>query len=196
MVRHGETELNSAVHYWGYTDVGLNALGLKQAGRLRERLAAERIDAIYSSNLKRARLTAEIIAARYGLPVVTCPELREVDFGVLEGLTFEEISSAYPDVAERWISRDPSLEYPGGESNQEFTGRVASFLPRLEAHDTGSSILIVAHSGVLRTLICQLMGVGTSFRWRFRLDLASLSIMETYPAEAILTLLNDVSHLA
>lgn len=195
MVRHGDTELNSALRYWGKSDVKLSARGLSQAERLRDRLTAENIDAIYSSDLVRAMVTAEIIASGHKLRIIPCSELREVNFGELEGLTFEEISEKYPAVAKLWIARSPKLKYPGGESRKDFTTRVCSFLRRLKRHGANDSVLIVAHSGVLRTLICELLKAPPEMRWQLRCDLASLSIVGTYAGGAILTLLNDVSHL-
>jgi alpha-ribazole phosphatase len=195
MVRHGETELNSALRYWGKSDVKLSALGLMQAERLRDRLAFEKIDTIYASSMVRARVTAEIIASGHRLGVIECQELCEVDFGKLEGLTFEEIKTQYPDVAKLWVERSPALEYPGGENRSQFYDRVCSFTSRLGKHTGEETILIVAHSGVLRTLICRLLGIDLDFRWQLRLDLASLSAVEVYPNMSILTLLNDVSHL-
>jgi len=194
-VRHGDTELNSRERFWGQTDVELSEAGLRQAERLRDRLAAERIDSVYSSDLKRALATAETIASRHGQQVIACPELREVNFGELEGLAFDEIGQRYPEFAKLWITRDPELKYPGGDSIKEFTARVITFLSRLDKHAVEETILIVAHSGVLRTLICQLAGIDLKKRWQFRTDLASLSIVETYPQGAIINLLNDTSHL-
>ena len=195
LVRHGDTELNSAERYWGRNDIKLSATGLRQAERLRERLAAERISTVYSSDLKRTLVTAEIIASRHRLRVITCAELREINFGQLEGLTFGEISQLYPEVANLWAERSPNLEYPGGESLTEFNDRVSNFVGRLEKHAEEETVLIVSHSGVLRTLICQLLGMELRYRWQLRLDFASLSIVETYQDSAILHLLNDVSHL-
>lgn len=195
LVRHGETELNSAERYWGRSDVKLSVAGIDQAERLRDRLAVEKIDAVYSSNLERALVTAEIIASRHQLAVITCADLCEVDFGQLEGLNFSEISQLYPEVAKLWAERSTKLKYPGGESLVEFNNRVSKFLSKLDKHTVGETILIVAHAGVLRTLVCQLLGIDPQRRWQFRLDLASLSILETHQQGAILSLLNDVSHL-
>lgn len=195
LVRHGDTKLNSAERYWGQTDVELSAAGLRQAERLRDRLATEKIDAIYSSDLQRASATAKLIASAHQLEVITCAELREINFGQLEGLTFDEVSQLYPEVTKLWVERSPELKYPGGESIDRFTKRVSKFLSRLEEHTEQETILIAAHSGVLRTLICLLLGIELQHRWQFRLDLASLSILETYPQQAILSLLNNVSHL-
>ncbi len=195
LVRHGDTELNSASRYWGHSDVKLSAAGLKQAEKLRDRLAAEKIDAIYSSSLQRAIVTAEIIASKHQLAVTTCAELREVNFGELEGLTFGEISRDYPEFTKLWVEGNPELRYPGGESLDQFSNRVNKFVGRLKKHTPEEKILVVAHSGTLRLLICQLLGIGIQHWRQIRPDLASLSIVETYPQIAILSLLNDVSHL-
>ena len=195
LVRHGETELQSSLRYWGKTDVALGPIGLHQAEQLRDRLAMERIDFIYSSELKRATDTADIIAARHNLKVITCPELREIDFGKLEGMEFNEIHSQFPEVEKMWLARDPALVYPDGESLTDFENRVMTFETRLKNHRANDTILIIAHAGVLRTLICQLLGLEMKNRWSLRVDLASLSIVETYPEINMLCLLNDVSHL-
>jgi len=195
MVRHGETKLNSSERYWGRTDVELNDAGIRQAEQLRDRLASERIDTAYASNLCRASATTEIIVSRHRVGSITCPELREVDFGCAEGLTFAEVNHHYPELARSWAERDPELQYPDGESLANFNKRVSKFLSRLKKHAPEETMLIVSHSGVLRTLICLLLDIGLQFRWQLRLDLGSLSIVETYPQRAILSLLNDVSHL-
>jgi alpha-ribazole phosphatase len=195
LVRHGETELNSLQRYWGSTDVALGAVGLRQAETLRDRLAAESINHVYSSSMKRAMTTAEIISAGRRLPVSACPELKEIDFGLIEGLDFNQVREQYPDVAAMWIQRSPYLAYPEGESLEQLDRRVAEFIGRLEKHGATDSILVVAHSGVLRTLICQLMALPMTHRWSIRLDLASLSVLETYAEGAILSLLNDTAHL-
>ena len=195
LVRHGDTEANSAERYWGSSDVRLSASGLRQADRLRRRLADETIDAVYSSDLGRALVTAETIASKRQLEVVTCAELREIDFGKFEGLTFAEVNQLHPEVAKLWAERNPSLKFPGGESIDRFSKRIGKFLERLKQHSPEETLLIVAHSGSLRTLMCLLLGIELRHRWQFQLNLGSLSILESYPQGAILNLLNDVSHL-
>ena len=196
LVRHGETELKSSERLWGHTDVKLDALGLKQAERLRDRLASEKIDVIYSSKLKRALLTAETIASRHQLEVIICAELHEVDFGRLEGLTLSEANQRYPEVAKLRMQRNLKLKYPGGDSFIGFSKRVSKFLDRLEHHTAEETVLIVAHNGVLRILLCRLLDIDLRCLWQIHLDLASLSILETNQQGGVLTLLNDASHLA
>ena len=195
LVRHGDTELNSRERYWGHSDVKLGAAGLKQAEKLRDRLVTEKIDAIYSSDLERASLTAKIIASKHQLDVFTCAELQEINFGKVEGLTFDEIIRLYPELTELWTSWSRQLKFPDGESVDELNCRVSKFLGRLEKHAPDETILIVAHAGPLRLLVCHLLGIEPQ-RWReIRLKLASLSIVETSPEGTVLSLLNDVSHL-
>jgi alpha-ribazole phosphatase len=195
LVRHGETEMNSAQRYWGSTDVGLGSSGLKQAEQLRDRLAAERIDSVYSSQMKRALLTAQTIASIHGVEVTGCPELREIDFGKIEGLNFAEVHAQFPEIARLWTQRSPQLTYPEGESLVELEARISRFRTRLAKHTENEVVLIVAHSGVLRALICQILDLEKRNRWNIRLDLASLSIIDIYPETAILSLLNDTCHL-
>jgi alpha-ribazole phosphatase len=195
LVRHGETDANSAQRYWGKTDVGLGPVGIRQAEQVRDRLATEKIDYVYSSCMKRAMLTARTIASIQGLEVTSCAELREIDFGRIEGLNFEEVHQQFPDVAKMWIDRNPGLCYPEGESVTQMDARVSQFRVRLVQHKPEDTVLVVAHSGVLRTLTCQLLGLEMRNRWNLRLDLASLSIIETFEDIAILSLMNDTSHL-
>lgn len=195
LVRHGDTKLNSAERFWGQTDVEMSAAGMRQAERLRDRLAAQKIDVIYTSNLSRAAVTAKIIASRHQSDIITCAELREINFGKFEGLTFKEINQLYPEATELWSNWSLTLKFPGGESADELNNRVSKFLNRLEKHTPEETILIVAHSGPLRLLVCHLLGIELQHWRQISLDLASLSIMETHPQGAILNLLNDVSHL-
>lgn len=196
LVRHGETEMRSSEKLWGHTDVKLSAEGLKQAGGLRNRLAEEKIDVVYSSTLERARVTAETIASRHHLDVIPCAELCEIDFGDAEGLTYSEVNQRYPEFAESRRKKGTSVKYPGGESLDDLSHRVSDFVNnRLDHHTDEETLLIVAHAGVTRILICQLLGLEARFMRHFRLDLGSLSIVGTYSQGAIISLLNDTCHL-
>ncbi len=195
LARHGDTKLNSARMFVGHTDAELSALGHRQAEKLRDRLAAERVDVIYSSDLRRAVATAKTIASKHRLDVITCPELREINYGKLEGLTFEEIKRLYPEVAELCAEWSLQLKFPDGESFDELEQRVSKFLDKLKQHAPEQTILIVAHGGPLRLMVCSLLGIEL-WHWRqMHIDLASLSIVDTYPEVAIISLLNDTSHL-
>jgi len=195
LVRHGDTQAGSSLRYWGQSDVELSAIGLRQAENLRNRLATQKIDAIYTSNLMRASVTAKTIASKHQLDIIACDELNEVNFGKIEGLTFDEVSQLYPEVAQTWLSHSLNLSFPDGENFDKFNNRVSKFLSRLDKHTPEEVILIVAHAGPLRLLLCHILGLEICHWRQFRLDFASLTILETYSEGAIVNLLNDVSHL-
>ena len=195
LVRHGATDLNTARMFIGHNDAELNDIGRRQAEKLRERLAAERIDVIYSSDLKRAMTTAQIVASEHALDVIACSDLREINYGAIDGLSFDEIKSRCPEVAELCVNWSPKLVFPEGESVDELSKRVSEFLCRLKHHPPEQTMLIVTHGGPLRMMLCLLLGIEL-WHWRqVRIDLASLSIVDIYPEIAILSLLNDTSHL-
>ena len=195
LVRHGKTEWNEAGRYVGRSDIGLSASGLREAEALGQHLAGERIDAIYCSNLKRAVQTAQVIASGRDVELVICEELREMDFGELEGLTLEEIRQRRPEF-DWWTGRDADMQFPQGESVRRVASRVGPFAGRLERHAEGETVLIVAHGGTLRALICLLLGLNLEHWWQIGLDSASLTVVDTYPERTVLSLLNDVCHLS
>jgi len=196
LVRHGLTEFNEDRRFMGHSDIELNAAGRKQAEKLRDYLADEKIDAVYASDLKRTAEMAEIILAGRELGINHCPELRECDYGSCEGLTFGEINSRYPKVAEMCIDFTLDLAFPEGECFTDFFERASRFIEKLNAHVRSETVLISSHDGPLKILLCRLLGIGDDHWWQFRVSNASLSIVETSPRGAVLTRLNDVSFLS
>jgi len=194
LIRHGQTKLHRADRFWGSTDIELSEEGIRQAEQLRDRLARIKIDTVYASTLVRATATAEIIASRHKIPVTPLPELCECSFGYAEGLTFREISHRYPELAGE-LASGKAISFPGGESLGQLNLRVEKFLEKLEQHKPDARIIIVAHGGPLRLIICNLLNLGIEHWLQLRIDRASLSVVETYPQGNILNLLNDVSHL-
>ena len=195
LVRHGDTKLNSRQRFWGQTDVELSDAGLQQAAQLRDRLSTQKIDIIHSSPLSRCRVTAETIASKQKTEVTICDEIKEINFGYVEGLTFDEIKERDPEFAEVLSVWNARPRFPGGESFDELNERVHVFMKGLEQHNKDETILVVAHSGILRMLVCNLLQIGIKHWRQMRIDLGSLSILDTYEQGAILTLLNDTSHL-
>lgn len=148
-VRHGETAWNRDARIQGHTDIPLNERGLWQAERVGAAVAQEAVDAIYSSDLQRARLTAQSIARASGVALQLEPGLRERHFGELEGLTHDEIHTRWPEQARRWKQRDPAYGPVGGETLTEFYQRCVGNLTRLAQRHLGQTIVVVAHGGVL-----------------------------------------------
>jgi alpha-ribazole phosphatase len=194
LIRHGTTKLHANDRFWGKTDVPLSDVGIEQARKLQARLAKEEIKAIFASTLSRALATAEIIAAGRNIKITTSEELCECNFGFAEGLTFSEIEKLYPELAAE-LAAWKAVSFPGGETLDQLNERVKSFIKNLEPFQPDDTIVIVSHGGPLRLLICNLLGLDISHWQQFRLDRGSLNILETYPQTAIITLLNDVTHL-
>ncbi|MGD9116890.1 MAG: histidine phosphatase family protein [Dehalococcoidia bacterium] len=192
LARHGETDYNQEWRYQGRTDIGLNRTGRRQAERLRHRLSLQPLDVIYTSKLKRAGHTAAVIARRRGVPVRACDELAELDFGKLEGLTYDEIVARYPD----WKPDEDGFDAYGGENLAQLARRIKAFEKKLRGDNPAEAeILIVAHGGPLRVLLCRLLGLNIE-NWRyFRLAPGSLTEVEDFGNQPVLTRLNDVSHI-
>jgi len=193
LARHGATEYNRRRLFVGRSDVELSPAGRQQVENLRDHLAGERIDAAYSSDLRRALVTAEVVCQGRGLDIAPCPELRECDYGKCEGLTFGEIGRHYPDVAAGCVDFTLDLEFPEGECFRDLFERVGGFRERLGRHGPEETVLVVAHDGSLKALLCILMGIDGSHWWQFRMDTASVSVVQTSPRGARLDRLNDSS---
>lgn len=151
-IRHGETTWNVDSRIQGQLDIGLNDLGRRQAERAALHLADEGLDAIYSSDLKRAHDTAQALARRSGAALRTDAGLRERCFGVFEGRTFAQIDAQWPELALRWKRREPDFGAPGGETLVEFYARCVAAASRLAAAHAGQTIALVTHGGVLDCL--------------------------------------------
>lgn len=194
LVRHGETEWNHSGRYQGHSDVALSPGGRRQAELLRERFRHIHLDGVYASDLSRARETAAI-AAPHGLGINCVTALREINFGSWEGLTYQEITASYPHEWEEW-RRDPGNRVvPGGESFQQVKERVWEAFNLIVGQEKGRNILLVAHGGSIRTLICAILGLDLNAVWRFRLDNTGVSVVDCYDDTRILVLLNDTHHL-
>ena len=150
LVRHGQSTWNDARRIQGQLDPPLSALGVEQARRLAERMGGRTFDGFYTSDLARANETAEIIAGRLGVPVVVDAELREIDVGEWQGLTWPEIEERFPDGVRNWHERGHGWER--GETYDALGERVVRALGRIGAEHPAGRILIVGHGGTVRSV--------------------------------------------
>jgi probable phosphoglycerate mutase len=157
LVRHGETDSNAERRIQGQTNTPLNARGRQQAQALADRLAGEPITAVYSSDLDRARETAEILAARLDLPVVVDPALRERHFGSWEGRTIDELEERWPGAWARW--RNGNEGEGDVEDHLALAARIRDAISRLAAAHPGERILVVAHGGAMRVILMDAAGL-------------------------------------
>ena len=151
-IRHGLTDWNLEQRFQGQTDIPLNATGHAQAQRLAARLAAEPHDALFCSDLVRARQTAAPLASAWQQGAVALAGLREQHFGILEGLTVQAIQARHPDLWQRWLDADADFAAPGAESQRRFHARVLDAVRELAALGAGRRLAVVTHGGVLDML--------------------------------------------
>jgi probable phosphoglycerate mutase len=173
VVRHGETQWNVERRVQGSGDSPLTPGGLAQAEAIGRRLARERFDALIASDLGRALQTAERVAAHCGLPIRTDSRLRERNFGAGEGMTYEEIDRAFPDVFSRDRQSDPDAVIPGGESRRQFHERVRGAFEALAREHDGRRVAVITHGGVLSSLYRIVHGIPIAHAHRVTISNAS-----------------------
>lgn len=196
LVRHGETEWNRESRIQGHTDSPLTGEGRAQAEAIAARLAGERIDAIVSSDLGRAMDTAARIAMRCGCAVAGDARLRERNFGVAEGHTYDEVNLRYPGAFSRQGEIDPDFVVPGGESRRQFHERIASALDALAAEHAGRRIVVVSHGGVLATIYRRIHGIALSAPHKVPVANAAFNELAHTDGEWSIAAWEDTAHLA
>jgi broad specificity phosphatase PhoE len=149
LVRHGETDWNRDGRWQGHSDTHLNDLGREQARRLARELRD--VDVVYSSDLARAKETAEILAGELGLPVRFDARLRERSFGAWEGMTAAEIEAAFAEAHGRWLAGE-GAGADDAEAFHAFGARVTSFLADVLEGHPDETVLVVAHGGSIRVI--------------------------------------------
>ena len=194
LVRHGRTQWNAERRYQGQTDVPLDAIGRAQVRALGERLADETLDAVFASTLGRAQSTAAAIMARHDLPIQPEPRLLEINVGAWEGLKQAEIEARYPEELAVWQEDPVRHGPPGGETVGQLAARARAVLDDLAERPDNESVLLVAHGGLLSTMIAVALGMDPRDRRRFRLEPASVSELWLVGGYGWLALLGDRLH--
>ncbi len=155
-IRHAETDM--AGTFCGHSDPELNDRGYGQLSTLIERLRGRNIGAVYSSDLRRARTTANAIATSLHVDYRVCPALREISFGEWEGLAWDEIERRDQAYACRWLAEYPNLPAPSGETLRDFEQRVLTAVRLVLEQSAGLDVVVVTHAGVIRTVLRKLQG--------------------------------------
>jgi broad specificity phosphatase PhoE len=151
LIRHGHTHM--AGTFCGLIDPPLSQQGLAQLPALNEKLKSYPITHIFSSDLRRARQTAESIARPRGLQVHFETSLHELAFGSWEGLNWDEVMARDPEYAQRWLDSHPSVPAPGGECFEDFLLRIQRGLEDIATRHSGACVAVVTHAGVIRTFL-------------------------------------------
>ena len=194
LARHGETEWNVKEVFRGRVDIELNETGIKQAQLLAEYLSSTKIQAIYSSPLKRASKTAETIAGYHKLDVEIAPGLIDFDYGKWQGLPHQEVKDKYKELYALWISHPDKVKSPAGESLNDVRKRAMSVVDDVIAKYEGT-VVLVAHRVVNKVLICALLGLDNSHFWNIRQDTCGITTFSYENERFILTKHNDTSYL-
>lgn len=166
LARHGESDWNRAKRWQGHADRPLTDVGRRQARELAERLAETELDAVYSSDLERARETAELVAETQGLQVTVLPDLREVDVGSWSGLTRAEAEARFPDAYRRWVAGREGWD--DGESYEQLSKRVLRAIQTIATDHPEDRVLVVAHGGAIRAVHAVALGVDVHTYRRIR----------------------------
>ena len=196
LVRHGETAWNAAGRLQGQSDLPLTACGQHQALALARVLATDAVQAIYSSDLQRARATAHSIATGCGLSVHHDARWREMAFGCWEGLTWAEVQQCDPATLAAWQANPWHSAPPEGETLAQVNDRVRAAWACLVAVHDAHTVVLVSHGGPLRLLLCATLGLSPQAHWRFMLEPGSLSELHLDEQGAVLTRLNYIPPLS
>jgi broad specificity phosphatase PhoE len=195
LVRHGESTWNREHRIQGQLDPPLSDEGRRQASTLGRRLAGRPLAGFYSSDLTRAMETASLIGAASGLAPTPVADLREIYLGEWEGLTTEDLAKRYPEAWAGWTV-EPSWDLvPGGEGAAAFEARVEAVLDDIFKRHPEGDVLVVTHGGVIQIALHRIVGRSSRGLFAFRIQNASISVLEKRNGRMVVGGVNDVGHL-
>ncbi len=194
-VRHGETAWTRERRFSGARDIPLTEHGQRQAEAVAQALAAERIAAVYTSPLERARVCAEIIARPHRLTVSVEPDFREMAFGEWEGLTRHELDTGATPMMETWRTAPERAIPPGGERVTDVATRVNKALQGVRDNHPAGAVVLVSHAIVLRLLVLDALGLGPERLWSLDASPAGLTEIEYQAEWATVHRMNTLAHL-
>ena len=195
IVRHGETAWNAEHRVQGQLDVPLNAIGQAQALAASKVLSQEKFDAVYSSDLSRARQTAAPVAHVLSREILLEKDLRERHYGIFERLTYAEVKVRYPEDYARFEARDPEYAFRTGERLQDFYDRSIAVISRIAKQHEGQHVLVFTHGGVLDMFYRYATGLALSAERKFGIPNAGLNRIELTPAGCRIVTWADSAHL-
>ena len=194
LVRHGETEWNVGEIYRGRADVALDEVGIKQAELLGKYLSGLKLDTIYSSPLRRALDTANIMAQYHNVRVQVNNGLIDFDYGEWQGLPDKEVKKLYLALHSEWHTNPHLVKMPGGEGLDDVRKRALAVVNEVVSKYKGS-VALVSHRVVNKVLICSLLGLDNSHFWHIRQDVGGITTFDYVDGRFILTKHNDTSYL-
>lgn len=198
LVRHGESTWNQERRVQGQLDPTLSELGRRQARALADRLRGRRLAAFYSSDLRRAWQTAELVAEAVGAAPVPLPGLREIALGAWEGKTREELMAEFPAEWESWARRPSWDIVPGGEGAGSFEARVLATLAEVQRDLARGDVLCLTHGGVIQVALGSVVvpGRGSDGLFPFLIENCSVTVLQRTGVRTVVTAVNDTCHLS
>ena len=195
LVRHGQTEWNAGGRYQGQSNVALSDTGRKQARLLAERFPVKQLDAIYTSDLDRAKETAECVGEKFGVTVYPEEAFRELSFGDWEGLTYQQITARWPEEANKLFTAPDELVIPNGETFQELQKRALDKIHLLYGKHIDQTVAVFAHGAINKTILAGLMHIPLHYLWSLRQDNTAVNILRLDDGYVMVELINSTSHL-
>jgi broad specificity phosphatase PhoE len=196
LIRHGETNWNLTQKCQGFSDIELNQNGRRQIKELAQSLKSEEISAVYSSDLRRAKDTAVQIAKFHNLSINVDPDLREMNQGKFEGLSFIEIRELYSELLTEWRKDPESVRIPGGETLIEVQERAWKSVQRIIKTHHNENVVAVSHNFTIITLLCKFKGIGLREFFNFKIKAASKNIVSINKGSFKIDRQNDTTHLS
>jgi len=195
LVRHGRTQWNRDKVFRGMAEVPLDEIGRKQARAIAAGIKDD-LTAIMSSPIGRAMETATIAAREMGWPEPSAVDgLRDIDFGLLQGVPEEEAYRRFPVVMEDWKTRPQEVRFPQGESLEEVAGRAWSSMVAIAREHPEGTVMVVSHRVVTKVILLKAMGAGLESFWRIRQDTACINVLDFGDEEFWVRRVNDTCHL-
>lgn len=179
LVRHGETHWNALKKFQGHSDIPLSSVGQRQAQELAHHIKKKDIkfDGVYCSDLIRAVKTAKILLGHTGYTLKKAKRLREINFGVWEGYTIEQIQSQYRELLGQWYQDPFTVTIPHGENLSDVAQRAGTQIIEIVKKHVEQDVLLVTHGGVIRVIVCKILGINMNQFWRLRIDNCSLTVL-------------------
>ncbi|NQT06682.1 MAG: histidine phosphatase family protein [Candidatus Omnitrophica bacterium] len=193
LIRHGETDYTIKNKFCGHEDIPLNKDGILQAALLKTKLESLNIEKVYSSDLKRAMQTAEILFSNKR--IVKRKGLREIDFGKLSGYTHEQVNKLHPELFKEWLNHPECMKVPGGENIKGFTRRVLKTFSGISLRNKRNVVAIVSHGGPIRAILVSLLGLDAKMFWRIEQGVTALNVITFNKGIARVIKINDTAHL-
>jgi len=194
LVRHGALVTSREWRYVGHCDVALSDEGRAQISALADRLRQVPIDAVYCSDLARTVESARLLSDARGLAPVACPEFREIDLGHWEGLTLDDILERFPDEFSARSRVIASFRIEGGESFVDVRARALPRLERMLSDHAGGTVLLVAHGGLNRVILCEALGLDLNSLVRIEQAYACLNIIDYFDDYPVVQLVNETAY--